>query len=401
MLKKLRITFIVTNMTIVTVMLCLIFGLLYLSTSRNMERESIQMMNSIAMNPIHLVPPNETGRGVNLPYFSIMVNGAGEVIRADGGFFDLSDRDLLSKILKECYETQTDNGILKEYHLRFSQVETPMGRCFVFADITSEQAILRNLIRTFLLTGMTAFLIFLGISVMLANRAVKPVEKAWQQQKQFVADASHELKTPITVIMTDAELLHSAQCSDPEREELSESILTISGQMRGLVEDLLELARIDNGTVKDAMQQIHVSDLLQEAALIFEPVFFEKEMLFSYEITPDIEFYGNGVHLKQLVHIFLDNAMKYGCKNGKVFLSFERISSKKCLLTVSNQGEPIEEEDLKHLFKRFYRVDKARTSRHSYGLGLSIAEGIAQEHNGKVWAESKDGYNSFFAEFPV
>ena len=401
MLKKLRIKFIVINMTIVTIMMVFIFCLLYYSTSRNLERESMQMMNSIAVNPMYIAELNaEEVEGVRLPYFSVVVNHAGETTEIGGGFFDLSNDDFLQEIVDNTLNAHTDSGVLNNYNLRFLRTETPMGQCLVFADITSEHSILRHMLQSFAITGGIAFLVFLGISMLLARWAVGPVEKAWKQQKQFVADASHELKTPLTVIMTDAELLTAEECAAAERRQLTGSILTMSKQMRGLVESLLTLARIDNGSLQSEMTELNFSDLLEESVMLFEPLFFEKGMLFSYEIAPEIVMKANRAHLKQLPEIFLDNAQKYATPGGKTILSCQRISAKKCLLSVANQGEPIQPEEMENLFKRFYRADKARTGRQGYGIGLSIAESIALEHRGKIWAESRNGYNSFYVELP-
>ena len=400
MLKKLRIKFILINMTIVTIMLCVIFGLLYYSTGSNLERESMQMMGSIAMNPMQLGPPNKPLGDVRLPYFSILVDRDGRAIETGGGFFDLSDKEQLNIILQAAYSANEESGVLKEYNLRFLRSETPRGQCIVFTDMTSEQSTLRNMIRTFLMIGSAAFLVFLGISILLARWAVKPVDRAWQQQKQFVADASHELKTPLTVIMTDAELLHAPDCPEADREPLLSSILTMSSQMRGLVENLLDLARIDNGSVKEEYCMVSFSDIVSEAAMMFEPVFFEKGLPLRYEIEPDIRANGIPSHLKQLISILLDNAGKYASPGGETVVKLRRGTRKHFLLEVSNQGDPISDEDLKNLFKRFYRADKARAMNHSYGLGLSIAQSIAEEHHGRIWCESKEGYNRFYVEIP-
>lgn len=400
MLKKLRIRFVVINMSIVTIMLVLIFSLLYVSTENNLKRESIRMMNTIAMEPRRPVSPNERKEDVRLPYFSILVDRNGETVETGGGFFDLSDRELVNSILQQTKDAEDESGVLGEYNLRFLRVETPMGSCYVFSDISSEQAMLRSLLRTFTLIGLAAFLGFLGISVLLARWSVRPVETAWVQQKQFVADASHELKTPLTVIMTDAELLRGSECSEQEREQLTDSILTMSGQMRGLVESLLELARVDGGAVKEAMRRVSLSDIAGDVAMLFEPVFFEKELTFSYELEPEITLTGNDAQLRQLVNILLDNASKYSSPGGETTLKLRRESSRKCLITVASQGEQLSEEELKNLFKRFYRADRARTACQSYGLGLSIAERIVGEHGGKIRAESRDGVNTFTVELP-
>ena len=400
MLKKLRLKFILINMTIVTIMLGVIFGLLYYSTSRNLERESMQMMESVAMNPMPQKPPNQHHDEVRLPYFSVMINRAGEAVEIGGGFFDMSDKEYLQELLQVTYDTHTSSGVLKEYNLRFSLRELPMGQLIVFADMTSEQSTLQNMIRTFLSLGGAAFIVFLGISILLARWAVKQVDLAWQQQRQFVADASHELKTPLTVIMTDAELLRAPDCPETDRKTLTDSILTMSYQMRGLVENLLDLARIDNGSVKEEYSTVSFSEIVSEAAMTFEPVFFEKGLPLHYEIEPDIQVSGIPSHLKQLICILLDNAGKYASSGGETFVKLSRSGHKRCLLEVSDQGEPISDEDIKNLFKRFYRADKARAMNHSYGLGLSIAQSIAEEHHGKIWAVSMDGYNRFYSELP-
>ena len=400
MLKKLRLKFILINMTIVTLMLGIIFGLLYYSTGRNLERESMRMMESIAMNPMQKGPPGKPPKDVHLPYFSVRIDHTGEVSEVGGGFFDMSDRDFLSELLQMTFDKRTDSGVLKEYNLRFLLRELPMGQCIVFADMTSEQSTLRNMVQTFLMIGSAAFLVFLGISILLAKWAVKPVDRAWRQQKQFVADASHELKTPLTVIMADAELLHASDCPEADRKPLAESILTMSVQMRGLVENLLDLARIDNGSVKEEFSTMSFSDAVSDTVMVYEPVFFEKGFPLRYEIESGIQVNGIPSHLKQLVGILLDNAGKYASSGGEIFVKLSRSSHKHCLLEISNQGEPISEEDLKNIFKRFYRADKARAMNHSYGLGLSIAQSIAEEHHGKIWAGSENGYNRFYTEIP-
>ena len=400
MLKKLRLKFILINMTIVTLMLGVIFGLLYYSTSRNLERDSIQMMENLAFSHAKPGPQNKPRGNVHLPYFSILIDRDGKALETDGNFFDFSDKEQLNLILTLAYDTGSESGVLKEYKLRFLRSETPMGPRIVFADMTSEQSTLQNLIRTFLIIGSAAFLVFLGISILLARWAVKPVDLAWQQQKQFVADASHELKTPLTVIMTDAELLHAPDCPEADRETLIGSILSMSSQMRGLVENLLDLARIDNGSVKEECSTVSFSDIVSEAAMTFEPVFFEKGLPLRYEIKPNIQINGIPSHLKQLTGILLDNAGKYASHGGETIVKLSRNTHKHCLLEVSNQGEAISSEDLKNIFKRFYRADKARAMNHSYGLGLSIAQSITEEHHGKIWCESRDGYNRFYVEIP-
>ncbi|MBQ8935696.1 MAG: sensor histidine kinase, partial [Oscillospiraceae bacterium] len=154
--------------------------------------------------------------------------------------------------------------------------------------------------------------------------------------------------------------------------------------------------RVDNGTAKMAFRNLDLSALVSDALLPFEPVFFEKGLMLGSEIAEGISVSGSESHLKQIVDILLDNAQKYASEGAHVTVTLKRQDKSHCMLTVANEGEPIAPADLKKIFQRFYRVDKARSMNHSYGLGLSIAQSIAEQHGGKIWAESENGVNSFF-----
>ena len=400
MLKKLQIKFVCFIMAIVTVMLCVIFGTVYTFTSQSLEAESIRMMEAIGADPFQLGRPDEETEQVRLPYFALQIGPFGNVIASGGGYFDLSDEDFLSEVISSALFSGEETGVLQEYNLRYSWVNARNSRCLVFADMSSEQNTLHNLLKTFAVIGTVSLLVFLGVSVLLARWAVRPVEKAWAQQKQFVADASHELTTPLTVILTNAELLQEEGCEEETRTRLTGSILAMAHQMRGLVESLLELARVDNGAIQTAMSELDMSQAVLDALLPFEPLYFEQGLELNTEIENGVKVNGSEAYLKQVAEILLDNAMKYALLQSAVELRLKRQGSH-CLLTVASRGEEIAKEDLKNIFKRFYRADKARGMNHSYGLGLAIAESIVTEHGGKIWAESADGINSFYVELPA
>ena len=174
----------------------------------------------------------------------------------------------------------------------------------------------------------------------------------------------------------------------------------MSHQMRGLVESLLELARVDNGGQNMVFSRLNYSELVTDALLPFEPVYFEKGLLLESEVAEGVFVKGSAQHLKQVLDILLDNASKYAAPDSTVQVTL-RTQGAHCLLSAANPGEEISKEDLKNIFKRFYRVDKARSMNHSYGLGLAIAEGIIHRHNGKIWAESGGGINTFFVQLPL
>ena len=401
MIKRLRLKFIVINMGIATILLSAILGLVFYFTSANLETESIRMMERIASQPFQMDAPGELGEDVRLPFFTLQLGPHGELLDASGGYYDLSDDAFLGGLAQAAAASPRRLGVLEEYNLRYYRSDAPMSRFLVFADISSERATLDGLRRTCLLIGGLSFLAFLWVSVLLSKWAVRPVERAWQKQRQFVSDASHELKTPLTVIMTNAELLQGREDDRESQMQFSSNILTMSRQMRALVEQMLELARADSGQGKTDLRPVDLSTLVADALLPFEPVFFEQGLELSSQIDDGITVHGDPGRLKEVLDILLDNARKYTEPSGTVSVYLERWGHYRCRLTVSNPGTPLSEAEQKDIFKRFYRADPARSRNGSFGLGLAIAKCITAEHHGRIWAESIGGYNHFFVELPI
>jgi len=398
MLKKLRLRFVIINMSIVTVMLCIIFGMVYHFTRQNLESQSLSMLRTV--NVAHTAPtrPGEGRPQVNLPFFSLRHEEDRWVAQQDNSFYDLSDENYLQELAKAAEDKSSDTGVLEEYGLRFYRNITPMGTQISFVDITSEQYTLRKLIETCLVIGALSFAVFLCISLLLARWAVKPVDTAWKQQKQFVADASHELKTPLTVIQTSTELLQ--QTEDPtERKQFTGNILEMSHRMRCLIEQLLVLARADNAPGLQDVAPVNLSRTIEASLLPFEPIFFEAGLILRSQVEDDVTVNGDGPKLRQLADILLDNARKYS-SGGETAVSLQK-GSKYAILRVSNPAEPMTSQQCRDIFKRFYRVDTARTGGESFGLGLSIAESIAKQHGGKIYAACENGIFTVIAELPM
>ncbi len=398
MIRRLQVKFVVINMTMVTVMLCFIFGLVYHFTQSNLESESVSMMRAIAADPFQLGRPDEQSQDLRLPYFTLQLGLRGEIVATGGGYYDLSDQEFLLELIEESVGSREEVGVVEGRDLRFCRVSTPRGTVLVFADMSSENSTLEHLVKNSLLIGAVSFLVFLGISVFLSRWAVKPVAVAWQQQKQFVADASHELKTPLTVIMTNAELLQGGDFNEEERRGFSRSIFTMSQQMRALIENMLELARSDAGATQQQMGRVDLSRLAMDMALSFEGVFLEKGLLLESRVEPGIVVHGSDQALRQVTDILLDNAQKYSAPGGVTTLSLCSVGQGRCQLRVADPGPEIPAEELRNIFRRFYRLDKARSRDGSFGLGLSIALSIVAQHKGRIWAESRDGINTFVVE---
>lgn len=402
MIKRLRLRFIATTMVITTVMLSILLGMVMHFTKADLERQGTQQVRSAAISiPPPIRAPNTTPLQNGPPCIVVQIHSNGSIYVHNTGGYDLTDEGFLRDLVRDTQTLPEQTGVLKEYSLRYYRVNTPDGLRIAYGDTSNETETMRNLSRRCILIGSAGFLLFLGISLFLARWAVKPVEIAWNQQRQFVADASHELKTPLTVIMTNAELLQAPHLNCDDRDNAVSGILTMSRQMRRLVEGLLDLARIDNGSAGQSFESIDLSQLIRESVLSFEALFFERERILSEEIEDGIRVKGSREHLLQVVDILLDNAQKYSTPHSEVLVTLRNVQHNHCLLTVASIGETISEADLKKIFTRFYRVNASRSRDGSYGLGLSIAARIAHDHKGKIWAESRENVNRFFVELPL
>lgn len=398
MIKRLRWKLVGINMALALAMLAVIFVLVYQFTAADLQKAEEAALKTAATTKLRPDAPGNFGG--RIPCFTLRLTGPGFLVAAGSDAYDLSDMDALWQLYSQALETGEKTGTLRQHGLRFYRSDGPDGTVVAFTDTAYTDSTLRGLLQTFAWIGALSILGFFGISVLLARWAVRPVAKSWAQQQQFVADASHELKTPLTVILTNAELLQQTEYSPEEKGRFAENILTMSRQMRHLVEGLLQLARADNGQAQAAQTCLDWSSLAENAALPFEPAYFEQGLMLDSRIAPDIRVMGNEQQLRQVVDILLDNGLKYAAPGSQVVLSLDHYGRGKCLLTVFTPGQPLSEEACRDIFKRFYRLDEARTDRSSYGLGLSIAQGIVQQHKGQIWAQGFPAGNAFYVSLP-
>ncbi len=251
------------------------------------------------------------------------------------------------------------------------------------------------------LTCVISLLCYFVVSYILANIALKPVEENWKQQKQFIADASHELKTPLSVIMANTEIIASHPDSTVESQmKWIENTRSESKRMAELVSNLLFIAKSDDG-FRVQMSNTNLSDCIDSMVLNFESKFYENHKNFQYDIKPDLFINGNDSQIKQLVSILLDNANKYSSGDGNIELMLDS-TPKTAILTVSNDSQPLTDLQLHHLFDRFYTIDQSRNKGNAgNGLGLSIAKVICENHNGRINAEYSENRLTFTAVFPL
>ena len=402
MLRKLRLKFVAICMALVTAVLAAVFFAVYFSMERTVENLSRQVLVQVVENSGGLSRPNIGitigGDRVLLPYFTVDVWGNRAYVTG-GTYADLENTEELQAILQECLSRTETEGTLSRYHLRYLRQDNGLYLKIAFVDMSMEVSVLRSMMIPYVMIASAALLLLFGVSVLLSHWAVRPVEKAWRQQRQFLSDASHELKTPLTVILSNAELLEAAPLEErPAR--WADNIHSEARQMKTLVEEMLTLARADNMVRPTVMEPVSLSDVAADCALSFEPVAFEAGKVLDYQLAENITVLGERDKLRQVVSILLDNAIKYGADGGTIRLSLEK-TDRQARLTVSNPGQPIPPEQLPHLFERFYRADASRGEKSGFGLGLSIANSIVREHKGTLKAESDAVSTRFIFMLPL
>lgn len=243
---------------------------------------------------------------------------------------------------------------------------------------------------------LLSVIVFTIISYYLSRWMIKPSEKAIKNQKIFVANISHDLKTPITIIRANADLIEN----EIKNKKSIKYIQQETEKLNHLVNEMLTLTRIDNTISKENFKSFNFGDSLFDVVLPFESIAYEKGIRFNINIDEVTDYFGDESNIQKLAEILIDNAMSYTAKGGIVDVDAYE-NSKAVTLSVTNTGEPISDEKKVEIFDRFYRESKSRerTGNH-YGLGLSIANTIVKKHNGKITVESKNGKNTFTVILP-
>ena len=319
MIKKLRIKFLCVIMAIVMVLLGCILGVVIHFTGQSMEMQSISMMRTIASRPFQQgIPGKPMDDEVRLPFFSVQIGTRGELLGVSGGYFDLTDLTYIQEIVNAALGSEQESGELKAQELRYLKTVSPKGLTIVFSDTSTERSTLEHLFYSCLGIFFVAMILFLGISILLSHWVIRPVERAWDQQRQFVADASHELKTPLSVILANAELMQQEDTPEADKPKFAGNILATTYQMRSLVENMLEMARVDNGTAKMQVGAVDFSELVCDAVLSFQLLYEEKGMELACAVPEGVALQGSEQHLYQVMDVLLDNALKYSTPGGTV-----------------------------------------------------------------------------------
>ncbi len=406
MIKKLRWKFVLVTTALSMAILCLVLAFSFATIKGSIARENQDTLIRIAEQ--RQIPalglPKLNRDDIRVPYFMVDVSHGGVVDNLRSNYFEMieevNEEELLS-IVANTLNAEKNMGVLQDGSLRYYRKPLLDGWRLVYLDMTMEQNTVSSLLRNMLFIMLGSCVGIFLLAVGMATWITKPVERAWDQQRQFVADASHELKTPLTVILSNTDMLLGHDCTEESTQRRLGNIRAESVRMKGLVEDMLYLARSDSAVVMEQMELVSISDVLMDSVLLFEPLAFETGKELQYQLASDLKVLASENKLKQLFGILLDNAMKYSGEKGQIWVELEKCNSKALRLMVANSGETMTEEQCKRIFERFYRTDPARQHNGGYGLGLSIAVSITKELEGKIWCESQNGINRFYVQLPL
>ena len=397
MLRRLRRKFIAITMLLVGLVLAGVLGSTLLSSAmmeRTMTLEILQRAIEGQIDDVRL-GDTSSAQGTDLLLAVVVeVTPDGTPYAGYGNSaIEVSD-DMLQGVILDALSSSESAGKCSDYHIAWMKTQTPWGWRIALVDTYSRASSLR----VQALTSLGIFAVSMGalfvISYLLSGWVVRPVAKAWERQQRFVSDASHELKTPLAVILANTQILEGA---DGIPEDARRWILSTSDEanhMKGLVEDLLTLARADEQAATSTpasrdLKSVDVSELVSRCALEFDAVAFERGCTVECELEKGVHARADEEALRRAVRTLLDNATKYAREGTSVTVRLET-EGRRVHLSVNNHGETISREDLDHIFDRFYRTDDARERQRSggFGLGLAIAKSLVESMGGKIAATS-------------
>ncbi len=403
MFKKLRNKMLILNMVLISVIMIVSFVIIYslvytnfnIQNQEKLEKEKIINLDGIKNPDIIQNPEFRNNIGKIDKSFSILLDKEGNITRVSS-FLEL-DQEEYERIVnqikedgKETGEIEVDGRIWMYSQNELNKIlmnSNVLGESYYeisFIDITETKETLNILLLVLIIVGFVMLIIIYFISRYFSNKSIKPVEEIWQKQKQFIADATHELKTPLTIINANIDAVQLNEDSTiKEQEKWINYIKNETKGMNKLINELLVTAKTEEE--KYNFVQTNISEIISNLILTVETIIYEKNIELKLDIQKDIEISTEPEKLRQAVLILIDNAIKYTNTKGKISIKLSRNkkSKKEMIFEIENTGEGIKEKDLPYIFDRFYKCDESRTG-NSYGLGLFIAKTIITKLNGEI-----------------
>lgn len=400
MIKTLQRKFIITAMAAISILILVLLGTINVGnvwmTGRQTERTLAMLAENEGDFPPQmdfrekertgfLAPPMNEDTAMAARYFLVRVDTDGEIVYKDVGKIASVTEAEAGEFAQKVIETGKKSGRIQQLAYSVTDSNDGRGTVMVFLDVSNQfYGILRILVISVAI-GVICWICMLFLVILLSKRAILPIARNLEKQKQFVTNAGHEIKTPLAIILanTEAMELHNGE------SKWSRNIREQTLRLNGLMQNLLTLAKMDESMGKAAATDFSASALLEETLHPFYEAASLKKIDIAKDIQPDVMIHASQEQLRQLYSILLDNAVKYTGNNGWIKVSLRK-RERKVLFRVENTCESIPKGNPEQLFDRFYRGDDARTQKSGgYGIGLSAAQAIVKAQNGLIEASYK------------
>lgn len=318
-------------------------------------------------------------------YFSVLLSQDGTIISTNIEKVAAIDSSEASDYARKVWEQQKISGFLSSY--RYLKKSASDGTLIIFVDCGRNLATFRTFLLSSILVSLLGLFSVFVLVLFFSRLVMKPVSESYEKQRRFITDAGHEIKTPLTIIDANREILEM----EYGENEWSKSIGKQTLRLAELTNSLIYLSRMEEANKHLQNTDFSISDLASETADSFRVLADTQGKHFSTKITPLLSYHGDEASIRRLFSILLDNAIKYSPPQGSIEVTLDK-RGKNIRFMVYNTAQEVSPESLPHLFDRFYRTDESRNSETGgYGIGLSIARAVAEAHKGKISAESKDG----------
>lgn len=317
-------------------------------------------------------------------YFTVKVTDKNTIVSVNTGMIAAVSTEKAINYTNQLTEKNKTSGFIDNY--KYNCVDTDDGKMYIFLDCERELSTFYNFLVVSILASVGGIILVYLLVLVFSKIVFKPVAESYEKQKQFITDASHEIKTPLTIIDASTEIIEM----ENGENEWTESIKNQVKRLTALTEKLVFLSRMDEEGTRLTMLDFSISDAVYEVTQGFQSVANSQGKTLTADIEKDLSYCGDESTIRQLVSLLLDNAMKYSDENGKITVSLKS-NGKSRVITVTNSVDKIEKGKHDELFERFYRADSSRNSETGgHGIGLSVVKAIANAHKGKAACYSND-----------
>lgn len=414
MIRKLKIRFITLSMTALVILLTVIVAGMNLINYNAIVSEADSTLSILSQNKgrfpdmninddfdNHKEKPLQHGMSPELPYesryFSVLLSESEKVILTETSKIASVDSAEAVEYAQSVINRNDIQGFIEQY--RFTCYNDSGGKRIIFLDCSRKLDSFRTFLYASLAMTLAGIVFVFFVICFFAGRIIQPIAESYEKQKRFITDASHEIKTPLTIINANADILEMEIGENESLEDIQQQIK----RLKSLTNDLVMLTRMEES--EDTMQKIEfpLSEVVAEIAQPFHKLAMQQGKKFICKIQPMLSINGNDKAIQKLVSILMDNAFKYSPQGGTVTLNLVRQNKTVYLSIFNTTDTQIKRKNLEHVFDRFYRTDASRNSETGgHGIGLSVAKAIVTAHGGKIQAFSQDGHSfQITAALPV